>query len=516
MSSARDLVAARQGGIVQGKDVDGPVALECDVVIVGSGAGGAAAAYELALRGLDVLVLEEGGYWRTRDFTLDGPQMSKALYRDAGSNLISGRPDILFSEGRAVGGSTVVNGGMSWRPPAKVLKRWLWEERLPPSVYSSRALDPLFDRVEDIIHVARQTPESIGEDSHRLKRGCDALGYRTVHALRNQRDCMGTSQCTHGCPSGAKQSALVSYLPRAVARGARIHADARALRIATDRGGRATGVEAEVTNPMTRRRFPMRVRSRAVVVAGGATQTPVLLQASKVGNRWVGRNFLVHPNAKAVAVYDDDIVGWKGVIQGYQIHEFLDEGILMSTSFVSPELIAATFPQIGGDLGEVMLAYNRMIIGGTLVEDTSSGTVKRGPGGQAIMRYQLTPLDLHRLIRGVALLSEIYFASGARRVYLPIDGLPHIDSPDEIRKLFDYPLDPTELEVLTVHAMGTARLSASPERGATSPDGMLWGHPGLYVADASLFPAPIGVNPMETIMAIATHVGWAVADELRK
>lgn len=507
--------AMQPGKVIRGHEVEGALALECDVVVVGSGAGGGAAAYELAASGLDVVVLEEGGYRRTQQFEVGRPQMTMALYRDAGSNVIFGTPDILFSEGCTVGGSTVVNAGMSWRTPAKVLKRWVWEQGLPPSRIAPEAMDPIFARVEDIIHVAPQSEESIGEDSRRIKRGCDALGYRAVPAQRSQRDCMGTNNCIYGCPTGAKQSTLVTYLPRAVALGARIYADTRVTRIRVDATGRATGVDAEVRNPYTQQRTPARVRARAVVVAGGATQTPVLLQASKLGNRWVGRNLLVHPNAKAVAVYDEDVFGWKGTIQGYQVHEFVDEGIIMGTTFVPPTLLAATLPQFGREIGEVMQDYNRMVSAGVLIEDSTSGTVRRS-FGQAIMRYQLTRADIDKLLRGIALLAEIYFASGARKVYLPVDGLPVITSVDEIRKLFTHPLDPKELEVLTVHAMGTARMSDDAARGATRPDGQLWGHAGLYVADASLFPTPIGVNPQITVMALATHVAWEVAEGLAR
>ena len=441
--------------------------------------------------------------------------MMKTLYRNAGSNIIFGKPDIFFSEGCAVGGSTVINGGMSWRASDRVLKRWVWEHDLPESLCSTKALEPVYERVEQMIHVAPQSKESVGEDSRLLKRGCDVLGYRTTPAMRNQRDCVGTNNCIFGCPSGAKQSMLVSYLPRAVRAGARIYADTRIERLLAEASGRVTGAVGKIRNPYTGMSEPVLIRANTVVCAGGAVQTPVLLAGSRLGNRWVGRNLLVHPNAKAVAIYDQEVVGWQGTIQGYQVHEFLDEGLMMATTFVPPALLVASLPYFGDELMAVMRDFNRMVTAGVLVEDSTSGRVRRGPGGQAIMTYRLTPRDLAQMLRGLALLTEIYFASGAKRVLLPIEGLPSVDSPDEIAKIFSYPLDPTELEVLTVHAMGTARLSSTPERGACDARGQVWGHDSLYVADASLFPAPLGVNPQLTIMALATQVAAGIAEERR-
>jgi choline dehydrogenase-like flavoprotein len=514
MNDVERIFAEKNGALVQGKDVSGPTTLDCDVVVIGSGAGGGTVAYELCEAGLDVLVLEEGGYHRTEDFSTSGPESIKSLYRDAGTNIIFGKPDILFTEGKGVGGSTVINGGICWRTPDRILERWCREHGLPADRYGPEAMAPLFDRVEKILHVAPQSDESIGEDCRRIQRGALALGWKHVPVHRNQRECMGTNNCIFGCPSGAKQSTLVSYLPRAVAKGARIHADAKVTRIRTDRAGRGNGVEGFVHNPYTGEKHALTVNARAVMVCGGAIQSPVLLQGSRLGNRWVGRNLLVHPNVKAVAIYDEEIVGWKGTIQGWQVHEYLEEGILMTTTFVPPAMLAMSLPFIGRESMAVMEALNRMVVGGVLVDDTVSGRVRRGPGGAALMSYRLTAEDLVRMRRGLALISELYFASGASRVLLPIDSLPAIDSADEIPRILDHPFKPTELEVLTVHAMGTARLSASPKQGACDPSGQLHGHPGVYVADASIFPTCVGVNPQVSIMALATRIAEGAAETL--
>src|SRR6185295_13015897 len=149
-----------------------------DVVVVGSGAGGGAVAAELAEAGRSVILIEEGGYYTEPDFTSDPRAMIRKLYRNAGTAVIRGRPNIIFSEGRCVGGSTVINGGMSWRTPEKVLKRWQWEHGLTD--FSAARLDPFFRKVEERVSVRPQDPESVGEDARLMVAGAERLGYRWI------------------------------------------------------------------------------------------------------------------------------------------------------------------------------------------------------------------------------------------------------------------------------------------------------------------------------------------------
>jgi choline dehydrogenase-like flavoprotein len=488
----------------------GPQALEvesCDAVVIGTGAGGAAIAAELAEGGRDVVMLEEGGHYTAKDFTLSAPDMLRKLYRNAGTAVIRGKPNVIFSEGRCVGGSTVINGGICWRTPEKVLKRWVWEHGLEE--LSPAKMEPLFDKVEQRVNVARQDPGSVGEDSELLRAGAEKLGYRVEPVRRNQKHCCGTNNCAFGCPTDAKQSTLVTYVPRALARGARLHAGCRAERILVE-NGRATGVHARFVDPETGEPGgALTVRAKVVVVACGAVQTPALLLRNKLANSsgQVGANFLIHPNAKAVAIYDREVIGWKGTIQGYQVHEFREEGIILTTSFVPPGLIALSFPYFGQRSLETMRAYNRMVVAGALVEDTHAGRVGLDLFGEAKMQYQLSRHDVAQLVRGIALLAEIYFASGARKVLLPFDGVEEIESPDEIRKLYEREIAPEEVECLTVHAMGTCRMGLDPKRSVVDGWGEAHDVRGLFIADASVFPTAIGVNPQITIMALATRTG---------
>ncbi|HEX9101567.1 MAG TPA: GMC family oxidoreductase [Polyangia bacterium] len=492
------------------------VIVDADVVVVGSGAGGGAIAAELAEGGRSVVVVEEGGHYTAKDFGLDAPTMIKKLYRNAGSAPILGRPNIIFSEGRCVGGSTVINGAMSWRTPDKVLKRWQWEHGLDE--LSPEALDPFFTQVEQRVSVGPQDPGSVGEDARLMQRGADKLGYAWIPAMRSQKHCCGANNCAFGCPTDAKQSVLVTYVPRLLAAGGTLLSGCKIERVLTD-GRRAVGVSGRFRHPESGARGPkLTVRAKVVVLACGAVQTPVLLLRNGLTNSsdQVGRNFLCHPNAKVVGVYDKPIHAWKGTIQGNQIREFIDEGIMITTSMVPPGLLAMSFPYFGARSWEVMRDYDKMLAAGCLVEDTGTGRVGVDLFGEAKMRYDINDRDFANLIRGVALTSEILFASGARRVLLPFDFLPALESADEIKTLFAHPIPKDEVECLTVHAMGTCRMGVDKRSSVVDPHGESWDVPGLFVADASVFPGPIGVNPQITIMALATRTGrWLLDNERR-
>jgi len=501
------------GRLIQGHNVRGPLEIEADVAIVGSGAGGAVTAAELSEAGLRVVVLEEGGYHETKEITTNALDMIQKFYRDAGTSVIMGKPNIIFAEGRCVGGSTVINGGMCWRTPERVLKRWYLEMGLDG--FSPKETAGWFEKVEKNINVARQDPDTVSPHDLALKAGADRLGYKTEWNTRNQLHCAGTNNCAFGCPSGGKQSMLVSYLPRAMTRGATILSDTRVRRVIVE-NGRAQGFEADVIDRATGRPLhPVTVRAPVTVLAAGATQTPVLLQRQGICNSsgQVGRNFTCHPNAKVVAVMDRDIYGWKGVHQAVQVHEFLNEGLIFAAVFVPPALLAMSMPFAGDEMLEFLENVNRMVISGVLVEDTTTGTIRPGPMGSTLMTYQIDPVGFERVLRGIALVSEMLFASGAKRVYLPIHGLTHFDSPDEIHKIYRLGVKPTDVELLTVHAMSSCRMSADPRWGVVNPWGETFDVKNLFITDGSIVPTPIGLNPQETIMMLASRGADYIANE---
>jgi choline dehydrogenase-like flavoprotein len=501
-------------GVFTRHDLHGDTVLDCDVVIVGSGAGGAPMAAELAEAGFDVIVLEEGSYYQTRDFTADTSAMVRQLYRDGGATMALGNPPILYQEGKTVGGSTVINGGMSWRTPDDILARWRTEAGLDVTPDN---LAPYFERVEKRIHAAPMDREAIGNDNLLLKKGADAMGWEIIGNIRNQAHCVGSNRCAFGCPTGAKQSALVSYVPRALHFGARVYADVRVERI-TRHGKRATGVSGHVRRPDGTRGPSLAVRAKLVVASCGAIHTPALLARSGIRSPsgQLGGNLSLHPNVKVVAIFDEDVTGWKGAHQAFQVRQFVDEGLgCFAAVNMPPSVLAMSFPHRGAQLGALMEHYNHMVLAGLLCEDTTTGRV-RTIGGRPQAFYQLARRDADNIRRGLVLLSELLFAAGARRVLLPFHHAKELASPDDARSLLDQPIPPSDWEVVTVHMMGTARMGADRSAAVTDGFGQVYDADRLIVADASLFPTPIRVNPMETIMALATRSAGYVIDNARR
>jgi choline dehydrogenase-like flavoprotein len=489
-------------GLTSQSDVADDLSLDCGAVIVGSGAGGATMAAELAEAGVDVVVLEEGGYHPTESFTAETGRALRTLYRDGGGGMAIGRPSVLYAEGRCVGGSTVVNGGMSWRTPARVLARWAQQEGI--QAISENDLDPYFARAESGLSAGPQDPETIGRDSELFKAGADAMGWNVVPNRRNQLHCAGTNSCNSGCPTGAKRSMLVTSVPRALSLGARLFADCRVDRVIRP-ARTVTGVAGHFVRPGGRTGPKLTVRARIVIMAGGAVQTPALLMRSglRSASGQLGRNLSLHPNATVIAFFDEDVTGWRGVHQAFQVREFMAEGLLLTATNLTPPMLAAIMPGHGRELGELMADYNRIVTAGPLVEDTGTGRIRNVPGLGPQVFYQLTERDAARAVRGVELTAEALFAAGARRVLLPFDGAPEVRSPGGIRRLLARPMRKRSLQLYSIHLMGTARMSEDPRRGVVGSFGAFHGVPGLFVSDASLFPGPIGINPMETIITLA-------------
>ncbi len=466
--------------------------LRADAVVVGSGAGGAAATAELAAGGLDVVVLEEGARHDHRDFTARPRDMAARLYRDGGQLVTLGTPPIVLPLGRAVGGTTLINSGTCFRTPRRVLERWAREDGVP-------ALDDaLFDHVEEVLGVAEVPAALAGRNALVVKRGAEALGLSGGFLRRNAPGCRASGVCAFGCPSGAKQHAAASWLPRAQAAGARVVTGAKVRRVLV-RGGRAEGVQAR----------GLTVRAPLILVACGALLTPGLLRRSGVGSPALGRHLTIHPASAARARFDEVIDPWDGVPQSYYVDALAADGILLEGIAGPPDQAAMSTPGAGPLHRERMLAIRSTASFGVMVADSATGTVREA-GGRLLVRYDLHPDDAERLRRGFALLADIWWAAGAREVVVPLDAVPVLRDGDN-GPLLRARVRPRDVKAMAFHPLGTARAGADPSRSVVDPSLRVHGVRGLYVADGSVVPSSPQVNPQVTIMALAVRLGRALA-----
>jgi choline dehydrogenase-like flavoprotein len=484
---------------------------ESDVVIVGSGAGGATAARELAEAGLRVAVLEEGGYFTSEDFV--GPPLERLMRicRDGATTAIVGRPLIPMPLGRAVGGTTVVNSGTCFRPPRALLSRWERDHGIEG--LGGEEMDPVFERVEQTLGVRPVPWEIMGNNGLIAHRGATALGLSGGPILRNIIDCHGCGQCAFGCPSDAKQAVHLSYLPRAEAAGATVFSRVRVDRFVRRRG-RAAGVEATILDrhdrPVGRGRF----LAPTVVVAAGAINTPLLLDRNGLGGSsgQLGRNLRIHPATGVGGFFDEDVVGWRGTLQSYFIDTLREtNGVMLEATSSVPSVGAGTFPGYGRELQELLARYRKLATLGLLVSDTSAGRVRRLPGSRYVVTYRMNRPDLVNVLAGLSLATRVLLAAGAREVLVGLPGLPWARSEADAARITTSDAEPRHLKLVAFHPMGTARMGADPDSSVCDPWGRIHGNPGMWVADASLFPTCLGVNPQVTIMAFATRVADAIA-----
>jgi choline dehydrogenase-like flavoprotein len=489
---------------------------DADVVIVGTGAGGAPVGTQLAQAGFNVLFVEEGGYHPTSSFNPYVSESIPRLFRDGGATVIFGNPPIPFVEGRCVGGSTVINGGMTWRTPETVLAEW--ETSVRDDSLSAQAMAPYFERVEERISAKGQHPVSVGHENAIMYQGAKKMGWDVEINHRNQELCVGTNNCIFGCPTGAKQSTLVSYMPKALAAGAGCLTEVRIEEV-LQHGGHAVGVQGRAINPRTRKlEQKVTVRAKIVIIACGAIQTPYLLLKHKLGrpSKQLGRNFFCHPNAKVLALYPNEVKGWQGVSQFSQIRQFRDEGIILADNMIGPGPMASNIPFHGSKAWDVMRRYNHSVQSGVLVEDSKSGRITRGPFGTAMARYDISAYDHARFLKGIKLLATMHFEMGADRVILPFSNLHEVKDVDELHQIEVSQIKPKTLELFTVHLMGTARMGATPETSVINSSGEMWDLKDCYVTDASTFPTPVGVNPQVSIIAMSLRIADRIAERAMK
>ena len=493
--------------------------ITCDVLIVGSGAGGGVAAAELARAGYDVLVVEKGDRFTPHDF--DGREFmsQRRLYERQGA-LTSADGSILLLAGSTLGGGTAVSWAGGLRTPADVLDEWQhnygFDGVAGPEF--QRSLDAVCERLG--LDPAREDPPSV--NTQVFEAGLRTLEYDVTRIPRMATDCSGDcGSCHFGCPTGAKRTTPRTFLKDAHDRGARVLVRAQVERI-NQREGAVSGAHIRVDRGDGRHRN-IDINCKAVVVAAGAINTPALLLRSGLRNPNIGRNLHLHPTVATAGVFAQPIRAWQGAPMTRLSAQFanldgLGHGVRLMNAPAHMGMMAFATPWQSGRAHKRRMQQTEStanII--AITRDRDTGRVKLDRNGGPRVEYTLSSYDAKHMMVGMQEAMRIHLAAGAVEVRAPLANAPTFRPAEGgsfnefLRGVEQTGLRPNAFPAFSAHQMSSARIAGSPKLGAVNPHGETWELKRLFVLDGSALPTSSGVNPMLTILGVSHFLSQRIA-----
>jgi choline dehydrogenase-like flavoprotein len=510
--------AASAWRIVDAQSATKDIEIEADVVVIGSGAGGAMGAEVLAQAGLNVVIVEEGPLATSNDFHMREHEAYSRLYQESAGRQTMDR-GITLLQGRCVGGSTTVNWTASFRAPVRTLEHW--HDAFDLEGLDDASLAPWFKRVEQRLAIAPWVPAP-NRNNEVLRAGCEKLGLHAAVMMRNVKECANLGYCGMGCPTNAKQSMLVTCVPGALERGATLVHGASVTRLVLE-GDHAVACEA--SSGAAR----VRIRARHFVLAAGGIGSPAILLRSQAPDPWqrLGRRTFLHPTVVSAALMREPVQGFYGAPQSIYCDHYLDAplsgpaGFKLEAAPVHPALVASTVPGFGDEHARWMQRFDRLQVTIALIRDgfhaeSTGGRVSVRPDGSPVLDYPMTSYLWDAARRAYSAMAEIQLAAGAVAVKPAHEGARAADSLAAAKAMiFALELKPLLARVFSAHVMGGCGMSHEPSTGVVNEWGRHHQLANVSVHDASAFPTGLGTNPQLTIYALAARAATKLAETLR-
>lgn len=487
--------------------------LSCDVVIVGSGAGGGVVAKELAEAGKDVIVIDKGGYFNEADFTQKETEMISQLYEKSGA-LTNKQGSMSIFAGSCLGGGTVVNWAGTIRTPDYILDEWAKEHQAP--CFLSSEFKKSLDQAEKNIFTNTDQVD-VNPQNSKLKNGSEKLGhlYKPIPqnvVIDKEEDQRLVGYSCFGDQSGFKQSTLNTHLEDANKNGCRFLVNTEIENVII-KNGKATGVYGWQTHSDGHKTH-VSVFAKKVVIAAGAIHTPAILMRSGLQHKHIGRNLHLHPVMGVCGIYEEEINGWWGGMMTITNDQFTNldgnYGFKIETPPAHTGLIGSSLPWLSAKQHkEMVLQSKHMANFIILARDKYAGKITLDKEHKPVIDYKLSQYDLNHLLIGIKEGIKIHLAAGAQKAHFLHNQLPAIETSD-LNKL-DQIVDSlswkeNQYNLFSAHQMGSCRIGGDKKLHPVSPEGETYEVKDLFVMDASAFPKCSGVNPMLTIEALAHYL----------
>ena len=504
--------SGRHQSFVQGPAVE----LNADYVVVGSGAGGAAAAITLARAGRSVILCEAGPWRDPEDYPYTMYGTMRDMFNNWGSLVATGDSIIPVVQARLVGGTPIINSAIVVRTPDDVLEDWRLHHGLG-DVFGAQAIGRAQDRIEQELQIQASEAAILGPSSELMLAALERLGLEGHPTLRNVAGCQGVMQCLQGCRNRAKKTSNMLWIRELLELGGNVLSCAEVSRV-DHAGGVATGIAGQFVHPEDKRRgaqFRVQAR-RGVVLAASATGSAPLLQRSGVKLPYLGKGWRAHPGAGVLGVYDEHINMHRGPSQAAaSIHYRNDIGIKLESLSLPLELIAARVGGAGPQLMQRLAEYRKTAMWVAAVRCDAVGSIHRTWWGGTALHFVPSQKDVWRLREGLKIIARLHFEVGAKKVWPGVYGMPFEITPDTIDAFDAAPLDNKAYTWVLSHLFGGCVLGKDPATSVVAPDLHVRGVRNLHVVDASAIPTTLGVNPQHTIMAMAMVAAERLANEER-
>jgi len=498
------------------------VVRDVDVCVIGSGAAGAVIATKLAEAGKSVVLLERGGYYDGESMNQREEDMIPLLWKNAGATFTSNLK-VVIAQGTCLGGSTVINDAVCFDIPTPVIAQW---QKMGVSIGKSE-WDSANKEVKKRINVTKVKPNELNANAQKLKEACEIFkldGKKIDHRYNDRncgpsisdptlKSCMQCGFCHLGCHYDTKQSMLVTYIHDALNHKKAdytAYCNCKADKIIR-KNGKVTGIDGTFVDVQGNEKFRIRVNAKVVVVSAGPIASSNLLQKSNIGGKNVGKGLGLHPAPFVMGRFNEKIYGNRGIPMSYTCHEFgvtngvENGGFLIESIFLPIFQMAVAIPSVGPSHTKLMKDFNNITLAGVMVRDDPTGTVTLTYDDHPKVSYDLSRQTIDDMARGMGILSQMWFSVGATSLITSHREVPELFSKDDIPKLKNaVRKNPDGLMLGSAHPQGGNKMGNNKKECVVDSDCKVFGIDNLYLCDASVFPTPLGVNPQQTVMALAT------------